>query len=404
AGYMYSLRIPYMATAYSLFLNKTPVSRNGTVGRDRQSSTPGYMPRVVEFTAAEGENELVLQVSNFHHRRGGPFQIIYLGQVKAIARMDSEKVFVDWAFVVIYLTMGLYQCAFFLLRKDKSILFLALFFVFAGLEGLIETPEVLIFRVFPSFSWVLYEKLCYVISYAIPIWLLLFGYDLFGGMSRRILTVSIVPLLAILLFVLCTPPYVFSIMNGPFQIYSIFIFGLVLGMIVLAARRKHPGAKVIGAGYLMFTGTLLSSIFFANNRILEATNLPLSFLAYYKVNLFQSFSIPVASFSYLFILISINIMSLSYFYKHPEVMKKHLDMDASVASIDVEGKSRPYGLSARETEIVRLILGGKTNSEIADILFISLSTVKTHISHIFQKTGAKTREELFFLLQDVSRD
>lgn len=401
AGHGYSMRIPYMATAYSLFLNGDPVSGNGKVGSDRASSVPGYLPKIIEFTATGETETLVLQVSNFHHRRGGPFQIISLGNGSAIARMDDERVFIDWAFVVIFLTMGLFQMVLFLMRKDKAILFLALFFVFAGFEGMIQTPEVLVFRLFPAFPWEFYEKLCYLVSYAIPIWLLLFGYDLFGGIPGHVLFAFLVPLAMILIFVSCAPPYIFSLLTVPFQVYAIVIFGIVLGMISLAIRRKRRGAKAFAIGYLLFTGMLLSSIFFANNRILEATNLPLSFLAYYKVSLFRRFSLPIASFSYLLILISVNIMSLAFFYKHPEVMRREVDMRAAVASLDLDLKYRQYDLSPRESEIVQLMLEGKTNNEIAETLFISLSTVKTHISHILKKTGTKTREELFFLLQDI---
>lgn len=52
-----------------------------------------------------------------------------------------------------------------------------------------------------------------------------------------------------------------------------------------------------------------------------------------------------------------------------------------------------YGLSRREKEVLELLIQGKTNLEIADLLFISLSTVKTHIRAIFDKTGVKNRLE-----------
>ena len=52
-----------------------------------------------------------------------------------------------------------------------------------------------------------------------------------------------------------------------------------------------------------------------------------------------------------------------------------------------------YGLSRREEEILGLIVKGRTNIEIADTLYISLSTVKTHIRSIFEKTGARNRLE-----------
>jgi two-component system, sensor histidine kinase and response regulator len=52
-------------------------------------------------------------------------------------------------------------------------------------------------------------------------------------------------------------------------------------------------------------------------------------------------------------------------------------------------------LSVREREIFRLIIEGKSNKEIATILFISDLTVKKHITSLFKKIGAKKRNELF---------
>ena len=54
----------------------------------------------------------------------------------------------------------------------------------------------------------------------------------------------------------------------------------------------------------------------------------------------------------------------------------------------------PYGLTAREREIVELIRAGKTNQEIADQLFISVATVKDHNYNVFRKTGVRNRVEL----------
>ena len=51
-------------------------------------------------------------------------------------------------------------------------------------------------------------------------------------------------------------------------------------------------------------------------------------------------------------------------------------------------------ISGREREVVGLLLEGKTNQEIADALFISLSTVKTHLASVFEKTGARNRVEV----------
>jgi len=51
-------------------------------------------------------------------------------------------------------------------------------------------------------------------------------------------------------------------------------------------------------------------------------------------------------------------------------------------------------LSKRELEILKLFAEGKTNNEMADLLFISCRTVESHKNHIMQKLGLKSTVEL----------
>lgn len=51
------------------------------------------------------------------------------------------------------------------------------------------------------------------------------------------------------------------------------------------------------------------------------------------------------------------------------------------------------GISKREYEVLELIAQGLSNQEIADKLFVSTSTVKTHISNIYSKLDARRRTE-----------
>ncbi len=55
------------------------------------------------------------------------------------------------------------------------------------------------------------------------------------------------------------------------------------------------------------------------------------------------------------------------------------------------------GISRREEEIIRLVCRGMTNKEIQEALFISLDTVKRHMTHIFRKLGVRNRAELVAL-------
>jgi DNA-binding CsgD family transcriptional regulator len=51
-------------------------------------------------------------------------------------------------------------------------------------------------------------------------------------------------------------------------------------------------------------------------------------------------------------------------------------------------------LTPQEQKIVNLILENKTNKEIASELFVSVSTIKTHINNLYKKLGVSSREEM----------
>ena len=57
------------------------------------------------------------------------------------------------------------------------------------------------------------------------------------------------------------------------------------------------------------------------------------------------------------------------------------------------GQKPPGGLTAREAEVLTLLAAGLSNAEIAERLYLSHATVKTHINRIFAKTGARDRAQ-----------
>jgi len=62
------------------------------------------------------------------------------------------------------------------------------------------------------------------------------------------------------------------------------------------------------------------------------------------------------------------------------------------ADLDPSGKP-PDGLTVREAEVLSLLASGLSNAEIAQRLYLSHATVKTHINRIFAKTGVRDRAQ-----------
>jgi DNA-binding NarL/FixJ family response regulator len=55
--------------------------------------------------------------------------------------------------------------------------------------------------------------------------------------------------------------------------------------------------------------------------------------------------------------------------------------------------ARPDGLTEREAEVLALIAQGRSNTEIAQQLYVAETTVKTHVNRIFAKTGSRDRTQ-----------
>jgi DNA-binding NarL/FixJ family response regulator len=77
---------------------------------------------------------------------------------------------------------------------------------------------------------------------------------------------------------------------------------------------------------------------------------------------------------------------------HPKIIEKLLKQAMIKPAGAVDRKIRDL-LSAREMEMMKLLATGMSNKEIADKLYLSLRTVKAHMSNIFTKMTVASRSE-----------
>ncbi len=78
-------------------------------------------------------------------------------------------------------------------------------------------------------------------------------------------------------------------------------------------------------------------------------------------------------------------------YVHRLLAAAGIQLTPQQNSARVQGQSLPEMLSERELEILHLIAAGLSNQEITQRLVIAMSTLKTHINHIYSKLGVNSR-------------
>lgn len=89
------------------------------------------------------------------------------------------------------------------------------------------------------------------------------------------------------------------------------------------------------------------------------------------------------------------LVVLSRFLNRQAVARPPLSLQ-----VDLAKQLSEFNISHREAEIIGLILRGFSNKEIGDNLFISLETVKKHVSNIYKKLGVKNRLQMSFFIQN----
>ena len=114
---------------------------------------------------------------------------------------------------------------------------------------------------------------------------------------------------------------------------------------------------------------------------------------------FLAFLFPV-SLQILIILVSKALFNLfPVFWIRNFLLKYGHVMPSAFNQMHMETMKRKHGISQREWEIIKLLLQGKSNREVAEQLCIAHNTVKNHVYRLYQKLGVHKRYQLvnFFM-------
>jgi PAS domain S-box-containing protein len=280
-----------MGTAFAVHVNGKNLFAAGVPGKTAETTVPQYFPAVVDFTPEVPELDLVLHFSNFHHRKGGPWETILLGSVKDVHQAREQALFIELFLLGSILIMGLYHLGLFAVRKNEAAaLYFGLFCLLIALR-LVATVEIFLLYVFPRMSWELLLKLEYLSFYLAAPAFSLFLYSLFKEDFPQPVLRAIQIMGAVFSgLVLLLPAKFFSHTVVAYQAFTLLICCYGLYFLFRGAVKKRDGAAIVLAGFSVLSVTIVNDILDHNELIQTGRIVPFGlFLFIFSQALLLSF-------------------------------------------------------------------------------------------------------------------
>lgn len=184
------LDVKVMDSSYDLYVNGNYLGSNGVTGTSEQLSVPDYDPTIYRFMASGDTLEIMFNVANYHHRRGGfwlPVEFGSFTKIQSVAAINWGRSISN---VTILFTFSLFFLFFFILYPaDKTTLFFAITLLGLGLRPLFNN-QFLIYLI-SDIDWQWVVKMEYISLYITTSGGYLFLYSLFRSSYHRILAIAV---------------------------------------------------------------------------------------------------------------------------------------------------------------------------------------------------------------------
>ena len=220
--------MPVFDTSYEIYVDGKKMVRNGIPGVTESYTEPGYEKRLFRFNPDADTIEIVINVSNFHHRRGGFWMPMKIGTFNEIQLDYASGWAKDWSSMSFLLAFSLLFFFFFVIfSRDKQTAFFSIAVTGLAIRPLF-TSNFLIHNIMDiSWDWIVrWEYLGLYVIIAGWYW---FSLNLYRSKLFRIITWGVTLILAVAAVVtIAFPVYIFS-----YATYIIYPLLLILFSSVL---------------------------------------------------------------------------------------------------------------------------------------------------------------------------
>jgi signal transduction histidine kinase len=229
-GYRNSLgfNMPVFDSSYEIYVDGKFMGRNGIPGKTEAETIPGYERVFFRFNPSSDSVNIIINVSNFHHRRGGFWLPLKTGTFSEVQKRYASGWARDWATISFLIGFSFLFFFFFIIyTKDSLMGFFSLATTGLALRPLF-TSNFLILNII-KMSWIWIVRWEYMGLYLILTGWFWFALTLYPTNRFRILTwIVTVIFSAAALLTLFLPVRIFSYMT--FIIYPLLIILIVYGL------------------------------------------------------------------------------------------------------------------------------------------------------------------------------
>lgn len=234
-GYRDALAVdlPVFDSAFDIYINGKYIGSNGTPGKSEETTTPEYRRVFARIVPDSGILEIVINVANYHHRRGGFWLPLKLGTFPDVQKRMANTWAAEWCVFSILAGFSLFFLFFFILAPgEKTMLYFSLLCAGLALRPLF-TAHYLINNLF-DLSWEWIVKLEYIDLFIITLsaaWFARYLYPtLFAKISARGMTILFIPAGVFVLF-------------SKVNVFSYLVYLLYLSLLLLMAYLLITGIK-----------------------------------------------------------------------------------------------------------------------------------------------------------------
>ena len=345
---LYAIKIKEFDCAYRLWINGH-YTECGTVGINKKEEIPSWKRNQAIVYTRDKQIELILQVSNFYHRKGGPEDLMLLGKTDSVVTYTNKQQAITFFLIGIFFIMFVYNYGLYInRRKEKSYLYFSIICLLILLREA-TTGEKVIYDIIPSINWWVMIRMEYL-SYTmvIPLFYMFVRSLNPDSLSKSYEKIGNTISIIVVLIIIFTPVRVFSYTPIFYQFIVALTAVLVLVGLIKAAIEKKDDSLFMLFGYFLLFVICINDIL------------------YYSKVLNTTFLMPFG----LFIIVFVNAFTLSKRFSNSFVTIEGLTKELSKSNIELEEKviERTKEVIQQKQEIEKQALAlQETNKKIVDL-------------------------------------